>query len=88
MFRLIKRKSTGKEDRFGVLDVVKDLLLFFFVVFGTAAYVVLILLIISFLTLSYLHFTIEGMLIAGAVCGALAGIYYIVRTVKKYRRSV
>lgn len=73
------------EGRFSVLDIVKDILCFVLMVGCTAGYVVLLLLIISFITMSYLHFTIEGILITGAVSGGIAGIYYIVRTIKKYR---
>ncbi len=86
MFHFKKRKTAGKEDKLGVLDIIKDIIFFFLMVGCTAGYVILLLLIISFVTLSYLHFSIEGILITGAVCGGIAGIYYIVKTVKKYRR--
>ena len=87
MLRKKKRRTVRDEGRFSVLDIVKDVLCFFLMVGCTAGYVVLLLLIISFVTLSYLHFTIEGILITGAVSGAIAGIYYIVKTVKKYRAA-
>lgn len=80
-----KRRTVRDEGRFSVLDIVKDILCFVLMVGCTAGYVVLLLLIISFITMSYLHFTIEGILITGAVSGGIAGIYYIVRTIKKYR---
>lgn len=80
-----KRRTVRDEGRISALDILKDLICFFLMVGCTAGYVVLLLLIISFITLSYLHFTIEGILIAGAVSGGIAGVYYIVKTVKKYR---
>lgn len=81
-----KRRTVRDEGRFSALDLIKDILCFFLMVGCTAGYVILLLLIISFITLSYLHFTIEGILITGAVSGGIAGIYYIVKTVQKYRR--
>lgn len=80
-----KRRTVRDESRFSALDLIKDMLCFFLMVGCTAGYVILLLLIISFITLSYLHFTIEGILIAGAVSGGIAGVYYIVKTIKKYR---
>ncbi|MCM1538100.1 MAG: hypothetical protein NC254_06860 [bacterium] len=80
-----KRRTVRDEGRISARDIIKDILCFFLMVGCTAGYVVLLLLIISFITLSYLHFTIEGILIAGAVSGGIAGVYYIVKMVKKYR---
>jgi hypothetical protein len=82
-----KRRTVRDEGRFSAIDIIKDILCFFLMVGCTAGYVILLLLILSFITLSYLHFTIEGILITGAVSGGIAGIYYIVKIVRKYRRA-
>jgi len=37
--------------------------------------------IISFVTLSYLHFTYKGMLIASGVFAAIIGIGYVIRKI-------
>ena len=82
-----RRKTVRDEGRFSVIDIIKEVMCFFLWVGCTAGYVILLLLILSFITLSYLHFTIEGILITGAVSGGIAGVYYIVKTVRKYRRA-
>jgi hypothetical protein len=41
---------------------------------------------LSFVTLSYVQFHFKRMIIASVVCGILAGILYVVFTVKKYRK--
>lgn len=68
------------------LDLVKDIIFFFVTVAVTFGYVMLLLLIISFITLSYLHFNIEGMMIFSGICAAVAGVFYIVKTVKKWHK--
>lgn len=69
------------------LDIAKEII--FFILFTAAmfAYCMLLLLIISFVTSSFLHFSIEGIFI-GAILGTAAlDVYYVVRRVKKRRRG-
>lgn len=68
------------------MQLFKDILGSVFVFFFTWGYVVLVLMIISFVTLSILHFSIEGILTAGFVCAVVAEILHIVKKVKEYKR--
>ena len=68
-------------------DIVKDIIFFFLTTVFAFAYFMLVLLIISFITTSYLHFTIEGIFIASILVALGVGVYYIVKKVKKYRRQ-
>lgn len=67
-------------------DIVKDIIFFFLTTAFAFAYFMLVLLIISFITTSFLHFTIEGIFIASIVGTICADVGYIVKKVKKYRR--
>ncbi len=68
-------------------DIVKDIIFFFLTTVFAFAYFMLVLLIISFITTSYLHFTIEGIFIASILGAVGVGVYYIAKKVKKYRRQ-
>ena len=84
-----KKKSvnTGRGEKFTKMDLIKDFIFFLITTACSMLWVMTVLLIISFVTLSYLHFTIEGMFITAIVCTVFVDIYYIVKTVKKYRRD-
>ncbi len=80
----MERKS-GKIE--AALDIAREII--FFILFTAAmfAYCMLVLLIISFVTSSFLHFSIEGIFI-GAVLGTVAlDVYYVARRVKKRRKD-
>ena len=77
-----KPVNTGRGEKF-----TKDFIFFLITTACSMLWVMTVLLIISFVTLSYLHFTIEGMFITAVVCTVFVDIYYIVNTVKKYRRD-
>lgn len=81
------RKRTGpkKKGRIDVLDLAKEVIYFLFMTAGSFGYVMLMLLIISFVTMGYLPLTIDRMLIIAAVCTVLADIWYIIKNIKKYR---
>lgn len=68
-------------------DIIKDLIFFVITVGAAFGWSVLCLLIISFITLSYLHFTFEGILIASGVIAAVAGVWYLVNLVRKHRKK-
>lgn len=69
-------------------DIVKDIIFFFVTLAVTFGYVLLLLLILSFISLSFFHFEIEKMLIGAGACMVLVGILYIVKMVKKYRALI
>ena len=80
-----RKTESGKKSRIDVLDLIKELLFFIFVTVGSFGYVMLMLLIISFVVVAYLPLTIERMLVIAAVCTVLTDIWYIVKTAKKYK---
>ncbi len=80
-----RKTESGKKSRIDVLDLIKELLFFIFVTVGSFGYVMLMLLIISFVAVAYLPLTIERMLVIAAVCTVLTDIWYIVKTAKKYK---
>ena len=49
------------------VDIAKDIIFFFVTTAIAFAYFMLVLLIISFVTISYIHFTIEGIFIMATV---------------------
>ena len=79
-------ENTGRREKFSKMDILKDFIFFLITTVCAMVWVMGVLLIISFVTLSYLHFTIEGMFIASIICTVVVDILYIVKTVKKYKR--
>jgi len=69
------------------IDIAKEII--FFILFTAAmfAYCMLVLLIISFVTSSFLHFSIEGIIIGAIVGTAALDAYYIARRVKRRRKD-
>lgn len=68
-------------------DMIKEIIFFLIVTAFAFGWWMLILLIISFITLSVLHFTIEGIIIASIVGTIGVDIYYVVHRVKEFRKS-
>lgn len=68
-------------------DMIKEIIFFLIVTVCAYAWWMLILLIISFVTLSVLHFTIEAIYIMAGVGMVCTDIYYVVRRVKEYRKN-
>lgn len=64
-------------------DVVKEIIFFLIVTAVAYAWWTVMLLLVSFLTLSLLHFTMEGILILAGVGTAAVDAYHIVKKVKK-----
>lgn len=73
-----------KQDK--AKDIIKDIVFFILTTAIAFAYWMLVFLLISFLTLSYLHFTIEGIYVLAIIGTVLVDIYYVWKTVRKYRR--
>lgn len=69
------------------IDIAKEII--FFILFTAAmfAYCMLVLLIVSFVTSTFLHFSIEGIIITAIVGTVALDGYYITRRVKKRRRD-
>lgn len=67
-------------------DMVKEVIFFLIVTACAFGWWMLMLLLISFVTLSVLHFTIEGIVIAAVVGTVCVDIYYVSRRVKEFRK--
>ncbi len=69
------------------VDIAKDIIFFFVTTAIAFAYFMLVLLIISFVTISYIHFTIEGIFIMATVPTVGVDIHYVVKKIRKYRKK-
>lgn len=79
----MERRKNGKIET--ALDMAKEVIFFILYTAAMFAYCMLVLLIISFVTSSFLHFSIKGIFI-GAILGTAAlDVYYVMRRVKKRR---
>ena len=83
-----EKKGTGDSPRwpFPKESIVPSIVLFPVVVALAFGWCLLMLLIVSFVTLSYICMKIKGMIIASAVFAAVVGIAYVVSTLKKHRK--
>lgn len=82
-----KVREEAYEDRIDVRDVVKDILFFFVAVAIGFGWMLLMLLIISFVSLGYIHMNIEKMILVSIICAVVVGIYYIYRMTVKYKKK-
>lgn len=78
----------AKEGEFNPLNLLKGILGFVFVVAIAFGWMMLMLLIISFVSLSYLHFNIDVMLYVSAGFAAICGVVYIFGKVRKSIRRL
>lgn len=74
-------------DREKVVDTAKEILYFLFVTAVAFAWWMLMLLIISFVTLSVIRFTMEGIIITSIICTVLVDAFYVWRVIKKRRKA-
>lgn len=74
-------------SRFNKKDIVKDVVFFVIVTALAAGYWFLVFMLISFITLSYLHFTIETIYLLTIIGTVAVDIFYIVKTAQKYRKQ-
>ena len=67
-------------------DMVKEIIFFLIVTAFAFGWWMLVLLILSFVTLSVLHFTIEGIVITAIVGTVGVDIYYVIHRVQEFRK--
>ena len=75
------------QDKYKKTDLVKDIIFFLLYTAGMFAYCILVLLIISVVTSSFLHFSIEGIVLTSILATVALDVYYVVRKVKKRRKA-
>ena len=73
-----------EEHPFGALDIVKDIIFFFVVTAVAFGWMLLMLLIVSFVTLSYLHFEFSVMVTVSVITAIIVAIAYLIIKVNKY----
>ncbi|MCR4618908.1 MAG: hypothetical protein K5669_12075 [Lachnospiraceae bacterium] len=81
-----KMTENYHDNPFGAGDIVRDIILFFVTVAGAFGWLMLMLLIFSFVALSYVHLKFDKMIIASIIFAVVVGIIYIVAKSKKYVR--
>ena len=69
-----------------VRDIVLDIIMFFVCVAGAFGWMMLMLLIVSFISLSYLHFKFDKMVLASVIAAIVVAVVYIVLKAKKYTK--
>ena len=69
-------------------DIIKDVIFFFLTVAVSYGYILLMLLIISFVASRYLPMRFDDMLVYSGIGAAAVGVWYIVKKVKKYRKRM
>ena len=69
-------------------DIIKDVIFFFLTVAVSYGYILLMLLIISFVASRYLPMKFDDMLVYSGIGAAAVGVWYIVKKVKKYRKRM
>ncbi len=70
-------------------DIVKDIIFFFLTVAGTFAYVLFILLILSFMFVRYvsiINLDFEHMLLYSGVAVGISAVWYFIKMIKKYTK--
>ena len=81
-----KAKEENYEGKIEIRDVILDILIFFLRIAIAFGWMMLMLLLISFVSLGYLHFKIESMVIVAVVTAVIVGVNYIYKMVVKYRK--
>ena len=66
-------------------DWIKDAVFFVLTVAGSYGYILLMLLIFSFMTAYYIKMDFETMLLLSGVGAFFVAVWYIIKLVKKYR---
>jgi hypothetical protein len=93
MTREKRRKPTteellhgGYKEPFSGKDLAREIIFCIITMALAFAWVFVMLMIISFVTLSYVQFHFKRMIIGSVICGILSGILYVVFTVRKYKK--
>lgn len=77
----------GRNSKLDPKDIVKDIIFFFITVAGTFGYIMLILLIFSFMfvrAVATLRLDIDHMLVYAGIGAAVSAVWYIVKMIRKY----
>lgn len=76
----------GYREPFSGRDLAKKIIFCSITMILAFLWALVMLLIVSFVTLSYLKFQIKWMIVASVFAAVIAGIVYVAAAVKKYRK--
>lgn len=79
-------KTMSRNEKWNPKDIAKDIIFFFLTVAGTFAYVLFILLILSFMFVRYvsiIKLDFEHMLLYSGVAAGISAVWYLVKLFKK-----
>lgn len=87
-FRLKKEGDIHEQDTtFTIVDLLREILSVIAVMVIAFLWVITVLLILSFIAITYIPFHIKWMMPVAIISGIIAGIVQIVKIVKKYRQK-
>lgn len=75
----------GLDKKYTPKDRIKDAIFFVLTVAGSYGYMLMMLMIFSFMTVAVIPLDFEHMLIISGVVAAIVAICYIVKMIKKYK---
>lgn len=75
----------GLDKKYTPKDWIKDAIFFVLTVAGSYGYILMMLMIFSFMTVAVIPLDFEHMLIVAGVGTAIIAVFYIVKMIKKYR---
>ena len=75
------------EHKYTKIDIIKDVIFFFVTVAAAYGYILLMLLIISFVAARYLPMQFDDMLLYSGIGAVVIAIWYIIKKVMKYQKK-
>ena len=72
------------DNPYSVKDIILDIILFFVTVAVAFGWLMIMLLIVSFVSLSYLHMKFDKMIIASVIFAVAVGVFYVIMKSRKY----
>lgn len=75
----------GLDKRYTPKDWIKDGIFFVITVAGSFGYLLMMLMIFSFMTVAVIPLSFDWMLVISGVGSVIAAVCYIVKMIKKYR---
>lgn len=76
----------GYKEPFGVKQILTSIAIGLILMAAAAGWVMLMLLIISFMSLGYLHFNIKWMIVIAVIAAIITGIIFTIFRIKKYKK--
>ena len=81
-----KMNEAYADNPFTRQDVVLDIVFFFIVTGAAFGWLLLMLLIISFISMGYLKFKFKTMVIAAVIFAVAVAVFYIFKKINKYKK--